>query len=114
MIETGIEVTSAVIILPTGSSCSRFKCNGNAWCTGGLGPNGNTIIVLELLGVEPGYKTKGFDGVERSGQDQLFLGCPRTGVKADSEVLVFVLGGVGSASLDFVGSWMQALILFPW
>ena len=64
--------------------------------------------------MEPGYKTKGFDGVERSGQDQLFLGCPRTGVKADSEVLVFVLGGVGSASLDFVGSWMETLILFPW
>ena len=41
------------------------------------------------------------------------LGCPRTGVKADSEVLVFVLGGVGSTSLDFVGSWMEALILFP-
>ena len=52
--------------------------------------------------------------MERSGQDQLFLGCPRTGVKADGEVLVFVLGGVGSASLDFVGSWMETLILFPW
>ena len=81
MTETGIEVTSEVIILPTGLSCSRFICNCNGWCTGGLGPNGNTIMVLELsniagvLGVEPGYNTKGFVGVERSGQDQLFLGC---------------------------------------
>ena len=67
--------------------------------------------IVGVLGVEPGYNTKGFVGVERSGQDQLFFG---TGVKADSEVLVFILGGVGSASLDFVGSWMQALILLPW
>lgn len=77
-------------------------------------------MVLELsnmvgeLGVEPGYHTRGSDGAERSGQDQLFLGYPRTGVKADSEVLVLILGGAGLVSFGFVGSWMQALILVPW